>query len=159
MCHWGYGISFSVPRGFLHFSQQVRYRIALASIRWDARALDVMVGGARLEDRLDREFVVAIPSFLRMLARSWEHTVVNGPGRSLFALRALPFTDRSLFMRPEIQAHIDAHGGVTAQAAARPDGRLQLWPSSSPFPSLTTRRLVTWGPSCRTRNGTSRVAF
>jgi 2',3'-cyclic-nucleotide 2'-phosphodiesterase (5'-nucleotidase family) len=115
-----------VERGFLQFSQQVRYTIELGEGRPAARAIQIEVDGLPLDDQLDRTFLVACTNFVREAAASWEqHAVCQLPFPVLEAVGPV-HTDTDLFVRDLMLAHIRERGGVTEETGARRDGRLRI---------------------------------
>ncbi|GIV78104.1 MAG: 5'-nucleotidase [Litorilinea sp.] len=115
-------------RGFLQFSQEVRYTLELGESRSRAQARDITVDGIPLEAQLERPFLVACTSFVGLAAADWERTMASrspeeGP---LLPLQDLPRQDTGLFLRDELVAYIMERGGVTANTGARRDGRLQI---------------------------------
>jgi len=119
-------------RGFLQFSQQVRYTIYLGEDRARSWADGIMVNEISLDDQLDHNFIVAGTSFIRELASHWElrESVQAGPG--LFNLNDLPYSETDVFLRNELVIYIQEHGGVTRSGGARCDGRLRVAPGYGP---------------------------
>lgn len=111
-------------RGFLHFSRGVRYRIVLGARRSEASAVDITVNGRPLAEQLDATFTAACTSFTHMLSSAWEEAARIHMPAPLFNAHALPKQDTHRFVRDELVAYIRSHGGVTAEAGARRDGRL-----------------------------------
>lgn len=111
-----------VERGFLHFSADVRYSVGLAQERADLRAGEIYIGGKPLGRQWDRDFVVALSSFVRGKARGWETTVGYALGAGGAALSPAGVQDTGLFLRDEVLAVIRAQWGING---AR-DGRLQI---------------------------------
>lgn len=119
-------------RGFLHFSQQVRYAIDLGVDRFDAKAFQITVNGRPIEEQFEDEFQIAAGNFIREYAVGWEKSQTA----RLFKLNEFPHTDTDLHLRRELVAHIRRAGGVTAFC----DGR--LWIESAPLAvtDLTVRK-------------------
>jgi len=115
-----------VERGFLHFSRPLRYVIELHEDRAQIRARDITFAGKPLQQRLDDVFVAACASFVREPARTWEAEAARTGRLDLFSLHQAPHRDTGLFLRQELITYILEHGGVTAQAGARRDGRLVI---------------------------------
>jgi len=111
-------------RGFLQFSQQVRYTIELGESRRQARATSIMVEGVSLEGQMDREFSVACTSFCREAALPWERYTSQNLHMPLTSLPADSHIETELLLRDEMIAYIRQHGGVTREAGVRRDGRL-----------------------------------
>jgi 5'-nucleotidase/5'-nucleotidase/UDP-sugar diphosphatase len=111
-------------RGFLQFSQEIRYRVILGQERSKARAAEIFVSGMPLEDMLSYKLRVAYPNFLRMTARAWEIYAAREPGFPLLCVSDWPHKDSDLFLRSQMVAYIQQHGGVTQAGGARRDGRL-----------------------------------
>jgi 2',3'-cyclic-nucleotide 2'-phosphodiesterase (5'-nucleotidase family) len=114
-----------VERGFLQFSQQVRYAIELGQSRHAARAVGVTVEGQPLEWQSDRVFLVACTSFVRQAAAPWMR-YARQLGQPVLDVLGTPGTDTDLLVRDLLIAHLRAHGGATEEAGARRDGRLQV---------------------------------
>lgn len=115
-----------VERGFLHFSRQLRYTIRLQASRQEAQVVASTFNGQALEQLVERTFLAACTSFVREPAAAWEKLAKHNHQLSLFDLHSLSHIDTGLFLRREIIHYIREKGGVTAEAGARRDGRLQL---------------------------------
>ncbi|HID51028.1 MAG TPA: bifunctional metallophosphatase/5'-nucleotidase [Anaerolineae bacterium] len=113
-------------RGFLHFSQQLRYTIQLAAHRAEIQATDITVNGLPLEQQLDRSFAIVCTSFVRGLSAGWEKYGRRTLNLPLMDINQVPHMDTSLFLRDELVAYITEHGGITEESGARRDGRLQI---------------------------------
>jgi hypothetical protein len=114
-----------LERGFLHFSQQVRYRIDLGSAREAAQAAQITVEGIPLDDLPQRTFRVACTNCIRQQAQAWEKRMAQGHV-DLFHLEDLPRRSTDLILRDETASYIKAHGGVTWEGGAGRDGRLSI---------------------------------
>jgi 2',3'-cyclic-nucleotide 2'-phosphodiesterase (5'-nucleotidase family) len=114
-----------LERGFLHFSQHVRYQIDLDASRAEARAVKATVGGVTLGDLPERTFHVACTGCIRRQAQAWEEEFAQ-EHFELLRLEDLPRHSTDLILRNEITAHIEAHGGVTEEGGARRDGRVHI---------------------------------
>jgi hypothetical protein len=115
-----------LARGFLHFSQQVRYTIDMGKDRGTAHLLEATLDGQPLEEQQERIFLAASTSFVRQSAEPWErHVAANSDLPPLTVLPA-PHVETDLFVRDAMVAHIREHGGITEAAGARRDGRLQV---------------------------------
>jgi 2',3'-cyclic-nucleotide 2'-phosphodiesterase (5'-nucleotidase family) len=113
-------------RGFLQFSQQVRYSIDLGDNRGAARATKVTVNSVTLEEQLDRTFLMACTSFVREVAIPWERYAAHQLDIHVMGTIAPSPVETDLLVRDEMIAYIQEHGGVTQEAGARRDGRLVL---------------------------------
>ena len=111
-----------VERGFVHFSAGVRYAVQMEEVRADLRASEICIGGAPLGTQWQREFVVALSSFVRGKARSWERDYGRTWGADGRALPLAGAEDTGLFLREEVLAVIRQQGGIRGKR----DGRLQL---------------------------------
>lgn len=112
-----------IERGFVQFSEQIRYKITLGDRAMAAKVEAVFVNGVPLELQLDRTFMMASHSFVRQLARGWEQSI-SQESFSVMTLDTLPAKDTGLFLREELIAYIEAQGGVLASGGATRDGRL-----------------------------------
>lgn len=118
-------------RGFLHFSQQVRYIIELGQSHRQTQATHITVNGAPLAEQLERSFLIAGSNFVRQTAIAWERSSTRPTNLPLVDMHAWPRLDTNLFLRNELIAYIQAVGGVTKQGGAKRDGRVQMiWPES-----------------------------
>jgi 5'-nucleotidase/5'-nucleotidase/UDP-sugar diphosphatase len=113
-------------RGFLQFSQQLRYTIEIGGDRRQARAVSALLDGAPLEEQTDRTFLVAHTSFLREAALPWERYISQKVDMPLVGLPAESCIETELLLRDEMITYIRQHGGVTQEAGARRDGRLTI---------------------------------
>jgi 2',3'-cyclic-nucleotide 2'-phosphodiesterase (5'-nucleotidase family) len=113
-------------RGFLQFSRQLRYSIELGESRSHARATSVTMDGAPLEDQMDRTFLVACTSFFREAALPWEKYASQKLRIPITDMLEATQTETDLLMRDEMIDYIREHGGVTKEAGARRDGRLNM---------------------------------
>jgi 5'-nucleotidase/5'-nucleotidase/UDP-sugar diphosphatase len=113
-------------RGFLQFSRQLRYTIELGESRSQARAASVVVDGVPLEEQMGRAFLVACTSFCREAALPWERHASQKLCMPTTDLWAASHTETDLLVRDEMIAYIREQGGVTEEAGARRDGRLNI---------------------------------
>jgi 2',3'-cyclic-nucleotide 2'-phosphodiesterase (5'-nucleotidase family) len=113
-------------RGFLQFSQQLRYTVVLGEDRSRARATGVVLDGAPLREQADRTLLIACTSFCREAALPWERSTSQN---STMHLTGLPLDDHietGLLVRDEMIAFIRQNGGVTREAGLRRDERLTI---------------------------------
>jgi 5'-nucleotidase / UDP-sugar diphosphatase len=129
----------NIERGFLQFSQQIRYKINLGSRRSDGVPFDIYVGGRPLADQLDKKFVAAATNFTRALAFNWEGCPEQHTGCSLVKLSAYPYFETDLLIRQVLISYIQDHGGVTKTGGAARDGRLTIFEEKE-YP-ITSRSL------------------
>jgi 5'-nucleotidase/UDP-sugar diphosphatase len=120
-------------RGFVQFSRQVRYMLELGTSRPKAQASQILVDGIPLDDQLERDFLVACSTFFRAAAITWEKYATQQLDLPLVNPREWPRIDTDLFLRDEMIDYIREHGGVTAEAGARRDGRLEIVQNISQF--------------------------
>ncbi len=116
-------------RGFLQFSGQLRYTINIVGKkRADCYASDITVNGLPLEEQLDKTFVVAGSSFLRVTSLPWEKYQTDDPQLPLLPLDDLSLSrrDTGLLLSRELMAYIREQGGITPATGAKRDGRLQV---------------------------------
>jgi len=113
-------------RGFLHFSQAVRYTIETSSSRKEIKVVDITVNGILLERQLERSFQLVCSSFVRELAAPWEEYARQLLGLPLIDIRQVSHMDTPLFLRDELVAYITENGGVTEAGGAKRDGRVQV---------------------------------
>lgn len=113
-------------RGFLQFSQKLRYTIELGENRRQARATGVTLDGLPLEEQGDHTFLIACTSFCREAALSWERYVSQNLPMPLTGLPVDSRIETELLVRDEMIAFIQEHGGVTQEAGLRRDGRLMI---------------------------------
>lgn len=120
-------------RGFAQFSWQIRYTLEMGPSRDKAQASQILVHGIPLDDQLERSYLVACSSFFRVAAVSWERYATRQLDLPLVNPREWQRIDTDLFLRDEMIAFIRENGGVTAEAGARRDGRLQIVQNISQF--------------------------
>ncbi len=113
-------------RGFLHFSQQVRYVIYTAANRTEIQAADITVNGIPLEQQWDRSFALVCTSFVRELAAGWEKYGRRTLNLPLMDISQVSHLDTPLFLRDELVTYITNQGGITEEGGAKRDGRLQV---------------------------------
>jgi 2',3'-cyclic-nucleotide 2'-phosphodiesterase (5'-nucleotidase family) len=113
-------------RGFLHFSQNVRYTIEASSSRKEIQVVDITVNDIALEHQLERSFQIVCSSFVRELAAPWEEYAHQMLGLPLMDIRQVSHMDTPLFLRDELVAYITENGGVTEAGGAKRDGRVQI---------------------------------
>ncbi len=113
-------------RGFLHFSQKVRYTIEAGSSRNKIRATEATVDDLPLELQLERSFQIVCSSFARESAVPWEEYARQILGLPMMDIGQISHLDTPLFMRDELVAYITENGGVTEAAGARRDGRVKI---------------------------------
>ena len=115
-----------VERGFLQFSQQVRYAVEPGENRHAARAVRVTVDGQPLARQPDRLFLVACTSFVREAAIPWERYAAGQLDLPILDALDSSGADTDLLVRDLLLAHLRDHGGATEEAGARRDGRLYI---------------------------------
>jgi 2',3'-cyclic-nucleotide 2'-phosphodiesterase (5'-nucleotidase family) len=113
-------------RGFVQFSQQVRYTVELGPTRCDSRAIEITVDNVPLDKQLERDFLVACSSFFREAAAAWEEHADQELGLPLVNVREWPRIDTDRFLRDEMIAYVCEREGVTKEGGARRDGRLRF---------------------------------
>lgn len=111
-------------RGFLHFSEAIRYRIELGTSRAAARSVDLTYQGHPLEELLDNTYRVVCSSFIRVPAASWETIARQTLPLAELDIHSLPKQTTGLFMRREIVEYIRESGGLTPKSGVRRDNRL-----------------------------------
>ncbi len=111
-------------RGFLQFSQEIRYRIEINANRSKIRALDITVAGIPIEKQLDKTFHFVGTSFFRGFAYTWEKQTSISMDLFLFHPKTEACHDTGLFVRDLMLAQIEQFGGVTREGGAKKDGRL-----------------------------------
>jgi 2',3'-cyclic-nucleotide 2'-phosphodiesterase (5'-nucleotidase family) len=113
-------------RGFLQFSEQVRYTVELGESRSQACSVGITLDGVPLEEQMDRSLLVACTSFCREAARPWERYASQTLRMPCLDLLAAALIETDLLVRDELIAYILEQGGVTAEGGARRDGRLTI---------------------------------
>jgi 5'-nucleotidase/UDP-sugar diphosphatase len=113
-------------RGFLQFSQQVRYTLELGGSRSEARATGITLDGVPVGEQMDRRLLVACTSFCREAALPWERYASQTLRMPCTDPLADSYVETDLLVRDEMIAYILAHGGVTVDGGARRDGRLTI---------------------------------
>jgi 2',3'-cyclic-nucleotide 2'-phosphodiesterase (5'-nucleotidase family) len=113
-------------RGFLQFSQQLRYTIELGESRSQARATEAVLDGVPLGEQMDSCLLIAFTSFCREAALPWERYASQTLGMPCTDLLEDEYTETDLLIRDEMIAYILEHGGVTVDGGARRDGRLTI---------------------------------
>lgn len=125
-------------RGFVHFSREVRYKIAGGLLRSEMHAVDATINGAPFvalaaasaPDAPTRSLLVASSSFLRELAAGWERKIAS-KGLAILDLHALPVEQTGLALREELVAYVREHGGVTPRNGLVRDARVALLATAS----------------------------
>ena len=125
-------------RGFLQFSNQIRYKVVLGDSRKEVRIYDVTINNVPIENQLEKVFLMAGTSFTRELASNWEAHQKIWSGDVLIDLSKFPFKETDLFLRREMVAYILEHGGVTVEGGAKCDGRLSIIEEKRPPISVQT---------------------
>jgi len=116
-------------RGFLQFSQAVRYTIIPGDNAKNARVSDVMINKTPIAELEHEEFIVATSSFIRRLAEPWVTECQHNEVCELLEINQYPYTDTDFLLRSEIVAYIKKLGGVTRKTGAHRDGRLIIKPT------------------------------
>jgi hypothetical protein len=113
-------------RGFVQFSQQIRYTVELGPNRGDSQAIEIVVDNVPLDKQIERDFLVACSSFFREAAAAWEEHADQKLGLPLVNVREWPRIDTDRFLRDEMISYICKQGGVTKEGGVRRDGRLRF---------------------------------
>lgn len=116
----------NTERGFLQFSQEVRYKILLGKTRGDATISEVTINGTQIEQLLESTFNIAATSFVRELASNWENCCEQLEGCNLVDLHEYNYFETDYFLRREMVKYIVLHHGVTKLSGAYQDGRLKV---------------------------------
>lgn len=125
-----------LPRGFLHVSHHLSYRIDLGASAVEARSHSIRIGGRTLDELSDRSFSVAMPAYLALGAfgERWNGRPISGgvPGSPPgFDLRPLPRQNTGLVLRNEIAGFIQAVGMIDRESIDLGSDRLQISTSRS----------------------------
>lgn len=116
-------------RGFLQFSQALRYTInIIKGRRTECNANDITMNGRPLDEQLDKTFMIAYSSFVRHACAFWEKQVANKLHLIVMSLESESINrfDTGLTVSQELIAYVRAQGGVTPASGAKRDGRLQI---------------------------------
>jgi 5'-nucleotidase/5'-nucleotidase/UDP-sugar diphosphatase len=115
-----------LERGFLQFSREVRYSIALKKERSAAQALEITLHGSPLATQLEKIFTIVSTSFIRNSAITWETKWHSSSAYPLLDINTFPFKETDFLLRQELVAYIRENGGVTRSCGAQQDGRLTI---------------------------------
>ena len=120
-----------ISRGFLHFSDALRYELVLDASAAQAHARAITIKGRPIEEVLDQPFRIAINTYIRLgaFSEAWNgQTIGAGVAGDIkgMDLRGLAYKDTGLVYRNEIIARIRETGGISAEAGAATDGRLKV---------------------------------
>ncbi|MHB8134376.1 MAG: bifunctional metallophosphatase/5'-nucleotidase [Anaerolineaceae bacterium] len=113
-------------RGFLQFSKNLRYSIALESHRFQSEAVDIFMNDHPIEEQFDKEFLLAGTNFIREYANSWERLDDQHQDCCFIDLHKLNHSDTEIFLRREMVAFIKDAGGISAESGAKLNGRLRI---------------------------------
>ncbi|PKO07211.1 MAG: bifunctional metallophosphatase/5'-nucleotidase [Chloroflexi bacterium HGW-Chloroflexi-3] len=116
----------NTERGFLQFSNEVRYTVRLGKTRAEIQIQAIQVNGIALEEQLEKEFLMATTSFVRELAGNWENCHDQSLGCDLLNIHDFNHFESDYFMRRELVKCIIDQGGITQETGARLDGRLRV---------------------------------
>lgn len=116
----------NTERGFLQFSNELRYIVQLGKTRAETKIQEIMIKGSSLDEQLEREFLVATTSFVRELAANWENCHDQSLGCDLVNIHDFNHFESDYFMRRELVKYIIDQGGITQETGAWLDGRLQV---------------------------------
>lgn len=130
-------------RGFMQFSQQVRYKIVRDQERSNLRAETITVNGIPLDEQLEVTFFIVAPCFVRKLASNWEIEEHRHTGHPFIDLVSFPKNETGKYLRTEMVTYIEKQGGVTHTSGARCDGRLEIQMNDEPtVTSLSVREFI-----------------
>ena len=113
-----------IERGFLHFSQEIRYRIRLDAVRSKIQAFDIQIGGLPIEKCLNYTYRVACTSFFRGLSRRWEEIALSQMPVLVFHPEEAQGVDTGLFVGELVLERIRQLGGISPQNGAVRDSRM-----------------------------------
>ena len=118
-----------LPRGFVHFSRQIRYEITLGNTAQQAFSSMGSFCGTPLDTPADKIFRVAMPTYLALGAfgENWNGRAISGgvAGNIVgFDLRQMPMKNTSLVYRDVVAAHIRNLGKIKTPSGGFRDGRL-----------------------------------
>lgn len=114
-----------VERGFIQFSEQVRYKIHLGSSRQHSQISNVQVGDRPLQEQLNKTFTIVSHSFLRQLALAWEKSSTIS-GLNLIKIDTFSTKNTNLFIRTELVEYIQNQGIIGASSGMVIDHRLDI---------------------------------
>ncbi len=120
-----------ISRGFLHFSDGVRYTIDPGADPVEAVATEITLFGEPIEDVLEQTFTVAISSYVAAGRGGWNGEPIGfglPDDVPAFDIRTYDLHDTGLIYRNEIVDYIREVGDVSAETGAAKDGRLQIIP-------------------------------
>lgn len=118
-----------LPRGFLHTSKHIRYNIDLGSSASEAQAFSIQVDDVPISELREREFKVAMPTYLALGAfgERWNGDIISGGvlgNLAGFDIRELPSKNTGQIYRNQISAFIQATGVL--RDCAYFDGRVKI---------------------------------
>lgn len=118
-----------LPRGFAHFSAQLRYQLHLNGGAGEARAKAALYKGQPLPELAKKQFRVAMPTYLALGAfgENWNGRMISGSIRGAvagFDLRKLPMKNTSFVYRDVIAAYLREVGPIEDSPFI--DGRLEV---------------------------------
>ena len=116
----------NTERGFLQFSNEMRYTVQFGKIRAETRVLDILINNISLDEQLEKEFLMATTSFVRELAGNWENCHDQSLGCDLVDINDFTHFESDYFLRRELVKYIIDQGGITRKTGARLDGRLRV---------------------------------
>jgi 2',3'-cyclic-nucleotide 2'-phosphodiesterase (5'-nucleotidase family) len=116
----------NTERGFLQFSQALRYGVELRRTRADIRVSQIIMNGRPIEEQLEQEFIIATTSFVRELAGNWENCGDQSPDCDFLHINDFPHIESDYFLRRELVNYIIDRGGITHETGAKLDGRLRV---------------------------------
>ncbi|MBE0688218.1 MAG: bifunctional metallophosphatase/5'-nucleotidase [Anaerolineaceae bacterium] len=116
----------NTERGFLQFSNEIRYTVQFGKTRSETKIQEIQVCGIALEEQLGNEFLMATTSFVRELAGNWENCHDQSLGCDLLNIHDINHFESDYFMRRELVKCIIDQGGITQETGARLDGRLRV---------------------------------
>jgi 5'-nucleotidase/UDP-sugar diphosphatase len=120
-----------VSRGFVHFSQALRYTIRLNECAAHAEIENPTFNGVALEQLLDQTFSVVFTNYLGAggYREAWNGSPIGAgvPGRIAgLDLRTIPKHDTGLVFRNEVTAYARSVGRIGVATGAQLDGRLTV---------------------------------
>lgn len=119
--------------GFLHFSAGIRYSVASNLQDGTTVARDMQLNGIPIDNVLNRQFTLAVPSYVAIGRGRWGGDSVrfgnqgSADGFDMRELTAASGHDTGRVWRKEVLTSIKRNGGeISTQTGAVTDGRLQL---------------------------------
>lgn len=117
-----------VSRGFLHFSEAVRYTIVLGDSASQNKAVSIMINNQPIDEVLNKKFKVAFSTYIAGGAEGWNGEEIPGLEEKIkgYDISSISGLGTARVYRNEIIRYLQSIKKVDSVSGAKKDGRVKV---------------------------------